>query len=564
MDFANLNLEKFNAVAKQILLLAIERGVESKKEFEKLRNSVIKAEKSEVFHNLYFIKAYQDLLEDGLIYENPLILSFIKKRSVRTLSGVAPVTVLTKPYFCPGKCVYCPTDLRMPKSYLPSQPAAQRAYRQSFNPYTQVFVRLKALHMAGHDTSKIELRVIGGSFSAYPRAYQRWFIKRCLLAMNEFSVLLKDENAFSHKNVVKKSIYGEDHLSEIRVKSLSKSSKFLDVVNENESAISKCIGINVETRPDLISSRELKFFRELGVTKVEMGVQTLYDEVQKKTDRGHDTKAVSSAFSLLKDFGFKVGVHMMPNLPYSTPEMDKQMIFDLFNDNRFKPDYLKIYPCVVVKRARLSKLYEKGEYKPYSDSTLLEILMDNLKNVPYFCRVDRIARDIPANDVESGLKTSNIRQILEASLVKEGFKIQEIRFREIKNDKIDDNSIKLLVREYVASGGKEFFLSFEDTKADKLIALLRLRLPGKSYLKELNGAMIIREVHVYGTQIPVGKKSGEKQHHGFGTRLILEAERICKENGFKRLAIIAGIGTREYYAKRGYRLEGTYMVKDLF
>lgn len=564
MDFANLNLEKYSKVAKQILLLAIERGVESKKDFERLRNSVVKAEKSEVFHNLYFIKAYQDLLQEGKIQENPLILSFIKKRSVRTLSGVAPVTVLTKPYFCPGKCVYCPTDLRMPKSYLPSQPAAQRAFRQSFNPYTQVFVRLKALHMAGHDTSKIELRVIGGSFNAYPRSYQKWFIKRCLLAMNEFSILVKDEKAFSHKNIVKKSIYGDDHLSEIRVKSLSKSSKLEEVVKENEFSISKCIGINVETRPDLISHKELKFFRELGVTKVEMGVQTLYDEIQRKTDRGHNTLAVTNAFTLLKDFGFKVGVHMMPNLPYSTPEMDKKMIFDLFNDERFKPDYLKIYPCVVVKRARLSKLYEKGEYKPYSDAVLLDILMDNLKNVPYFCRVDRIARDIPANDIESGLKTSNIRQILEENLVKDGFKIQEIRFREIKNDKIDESSIKLLIRDYEASGGKEFFLSYEDTKASKLIALLRLRLPGKSRLKELNGAMIIREVHVYGTQIPVGKKSNDKQHHGFGTRLIVEAEKICKKNGFARLAIIAGIGTREYYAKRGYKLEGTYMVKDLF
>ncbi|MDX9970957.1 MAG: tRNA uridine(34) 5-carboxymethylaminomethyl modification radical SAM/GNAT enzyme Elp3 [Candidatus Gracilibacteria bacterium] len=564
MDFANLNLEKFNEIAKQILLLAMERAVESKREFEKLRNSVVKAEKSEVFHNLYFIKAYQDLVNDGIIDENPLILSFIKKRSVRTLSGVAPVTVLTKPYFCPGKCVYCPTDLRMPKSYLPSQPAAQRAFRQSFNPYTQVFVRLKALHMAGHDTSKIELRIIGGSFNAYPRAYQKWFVKRCLLAMNEFSVLIKDEKAFSHKNVVKKSIYGDDLVSEIRVKSLSKTSRFEEEVLKNEKSLCKCIGINVETRPDLISVKELKFFRTLGVTKVEMGVQTLFDEIQLKTDRGHDTKAVSKAFSLLKDFGFKIGVHMMPNLPYSTPEMDKQMMKDLFNDERFKPDYLKIYPCVVVKRARLSKLYEKGEFTPYTDDVLLDILSDNLKNVPFFCRVDRIARDIPANDVQSGLKTSNIRQILEEKLVKEGFKIQEIRFREIKNEKVDENSINFILREYSASNGKEFFLSFEDVSIDKLIALLRLRLPGKVHIKDLEGAMIIREVHVYGTQIPVGKKSGEKQHQGFGSRLIVEAEKICINNGFKRLAIIAGIGTREYYAKRGYQLRGTYMVKDLF
>jgi elongator complex protein 3 len=382
--------------------------------------------------------------------------------------------------------------------------------------------------MAGHDTSKVELRIIGGSFSAYPRAYQKWFVKRCLLAMNEFSALIKDDSAFSYKNIVKKSIYGEDHLSEIRVRSLSKNSKFKEVVSSNESALSRCIGINVETRPDLISPSELKFFRILGVTKVEMGVQTLFDEIQQKTERGHDTASVSEAFSLLKDFGFKVGVHMMPNLPYSTPKMDKQMIFDLFNDERFKPDYLKIYPCVVVSRARLSALYKRGEYKPYSDDVLLDILMDNLKNVPYFCRVDRIARDIPANDVESGLKTSNIRQILEDNLVKDGFKIKEIRFREIKNENFDLESLKLKVRDYEASGGKEFFLSFEDIKADKLIALLRLRLIGKSYIKELSGAMIIREVHVYGTQIPVGKKSDEKQHHGFGMRLIAEAEKICK------------------------------------
>lgn len=563
MDFANINLQKYNKLAREILLLAVKSHVETKREFEKLRNSLVKANKSVIFHNLYFIKAYQELVSEAVIPEDELILSFIQKRSVRTLSGVAPVTVLTKPYFCPGKCIYCPTDLRMPKSYLPSQPAAQRAYRQSFNPYTQVFVRLKALHMAGHDISKIELRIIGGSFSAYPRSYQKWFIKRCLLAMNEYALLGEDESAFSYKSVSKKSIYGIDELSEIRVKSLFPKKKFDEIVFENEISNSKCIGINVETRPDLISVNELKYFRNLGVTKVEMGVQTLYDHVQIKTERGHLTKDVENAMQLLKDFGFKIGVHMMPNLPYQKPEEDKKMIFELFNSEKFKPDYLKIYPCVVVNRARLSKIYQKGEYKPYSDDVLLDILIDNLKNVPYFCRVDRIARDIPAGDIESGLKTSNIRQILESNLVKSGFAIQEIRFREIKTDKFEADNLKLLVRNYQASLGTEYFLSYEDIKNDKLIALLRLRFPSKVYLNELRGASIIREVHVYGKQVIVGKKSNDNQHTGFGTKLIAEAEKISVQHGYSKMAIIAGIGTRKYYEKKGYRLEGTYMIKDL-
>ncbi len=561
MDFANINLEKFNEISKEILLLAIKKNILNRKDFEKIRNATIKKHKSEIFHSLYFIKAYQDLVSDGVIEENPVVLSLIQKRTVRTMSGVAPVTVLTKPFPCPGKCVYCPTDLRMPKSYLPSQPAAQRAYRQSFNPYTQVFVRLKALFMTGHDFSKIELRIIGGSFSAYPKAYQKWFIKRCLQAMNEFAVVSKDLKSFKNQKTVKNTIYGKEVLSEMKVKSLKSNPSFDLVVKENETSLFRCIGINVETRPDLIDKNELKYFRTLGITKVEMGVQTLFDKVQEKTERGHDTASVVKASSLLKDFGFKLAYHMMPNLPYSTPKMDKEMFDKLFDNSDFKPDYLKIYPCVVVEKSRLSSLFNKGVFRPYSDDVLIDVLKHIIKSVPYYCRVDRVARDIPATDVKSGLKTSNIRQIIENDLSKEN--IQEIRYREIKGDLFDLNNVHLLVRSYEASKGKEVFLSFEDEKNNKLLALLRLRFPHKTYLKELKDASIIREVHVYGKQTPVGEKSKGKQHIGFGRKLLKEAEYLSKQNGCKFIAVISGIGVRQYYEKFGYKLKGTYMVKEL-
>ncbi|PJC38915.1 tRNA uridine(34) 5-carboxymethylaminomethyl modification radical SAM/GNAT enzyme Elp3 [Candidatus Peregrinibacteria bacterium CG_4_9_14_0_2_um_filter_38_9] len=541
MDFANLNLDDNQEIARNVIMAASKKTFARRGDFEHFRNGIIKEFKGKVFHNLYFIKAYYDLLKEKKIKNNPALLSLLRKRGVRTLSGVTPVTVLTKPYPCPGKCIYCPTDIRMPKSYLQSQPAAQRAFSQDFDPYTQVFVRLKALTMTGHEVSKVELRVIGGTFSFYPKAYQTWFVKRCLLAMNDFPLLVLGKKPFK------------------------KNLSFAYVVKINETAEVRCIGVNIETRPDYINKAEVKRLRMLGVTKVEMGVQTTDEKIQKLTKRGHDLKAVKDATGLLKDSGFKIGYHMMPNLPGSTPDFDKKMVGELFTDSGFQPDYLKIYPCVVVPKAQLFYIFKRGEYQPYDDATLEEVLLVEMLSVPEWCRVDRVARDIPSDEITAGSKVSNIRQILEQKLMKRtGKTFREIRAREIKNETFKNKDVKLVVREYDANGGEEFFISFEDPKQDKIIALLRLRFAHKTFIPELKNASLVREIHVYGKQVAVGKRSGkEKQHGGLGSKLMKYAEDFSKKNGYKKIAVIAGIGTREYYKKLGYRIKGTYMLKGI-
>lgn len=565
MDFSKIDLSENQELARDIIRRAAKKKFKKRKDFEKFRNSVIKEKKGEIFHNLYFIKAYNDLVKEGVIRPNKELKNLIQKRSVRTMSGVAPVTVLMKPFPCPGQCIYCPTDVRMPKSYLPSQPAAQRAFRQRFHPYTQVFVRLKALHMTGHEVSKVELRIIGGSFSAYPAKYQTWFIGQCLLAMNEFHEQVggadRMEDIIERRTV--KSIYGEDEVNTVIIKPL-KNKKFADVVRENEQGKVRCIGINVETRPDLIDKPEIKRMRFLGVTKVEMGVQTTDDKVQKITGRGHAMEDVVNATRLLKDSGFKVGYHMMPNLPGATVESDKKMVGELFGNADFQPDYLKIYPCVVMPRTRLSIMHKNGDYKPYDDKTLENVIAEEMKSAPEWCRIDRIARDIPSNEIESGFKVSNIRQILEKRLEEEGNPCRDIRYREVKNEDVEFKNIKLIVRKYDASRGVEVFLSYEDVKKDKLIALLRLRFPTKPFIKSICNSALIREVHVYGKQIPVGESGGSnKQHVGWGTKLMNEAEKMAKKSGYQKISVISGIGTREYYKNRGYRLADTYMVKAL-
>lgn len=572
MDFSKIDLTEHQELARLIIKRAVGQNFKNRSAFERFRNKLIKENRGEIFHNLYFIKAYNDLLNEGKIKPDRSLLNLIQKRGVRTMSGVAPVTVMTKPFPCPGRCVYCPSDSRMPKSYIPEQPAAQRAYRQRFNPYTQVFVRLKALYMTGHEVSKVELRVIGGTWSAYKKTYQTWFLKQCLLAMNEFNEQMKRGVGEDMSDITQKckieSEYGDETVNTVILRPIASGNlKWEDVVKMNEVADVRCIGINVETRPDFLDEKEVARLRKLGVTKVEMGVQTTDDEVQRITKRGHSLESVRKATKLLKNAGFKIGYHMMPNLPGSTVDLDKKMIEDLFSWEEYQPDYLKIYPCMVVPKSELFNIYKRGEFTPYDDKTLMEVLFEQLKAVPEWCRVDRIARDIPAPEIEAGSKVSNVRQVLEKKMKEDGIPCREIRSREVKDENIDVKNVKLVKREYCANGGKEIFLSYEDLTKNKLIALLRLRLPDfedseKHFIPELRNLALIREVHVYGRQLAVGNKDfGDKQHAGWGSKLMIEAEKISKEAGYRGVAVISGIGTREYYRKKGYKLKGSYMLK---
>jgi len=480
------------------------------------------------------LSAYHKLLKHGSIKKQPNLEKLLKKRAIRTLSGVAPISVLTKPYKCPGQCIFCPSESKMPKSYLANEPAVMRAILCKFDPFKQVKLRLDALKMTGHDTDKCELIVMGGTWSYLPNKYQDWFIKRCF-------------DGFNGKTA----------------KSLAQAQKW------NEKAKYRVIGLTLETRPDYIDVAEIKRMRELGATRCEIGVQTIDDKILKFNKRGHLVEQTIIATKLLKDAGFKISYHMMPNLPGSTPAKDLAMFKKLFTDQNFQPDMLKIYPCVVTKTSELYKWLKKGKYKPYSDKQLLNLLIKIKKIIPPYVRLSRLIRDIPKESILAGNKISNLRQLIQEEFKRTGQVCQCIRCREARNQQIELESIKLKVIKYQASEGLEYFLSYESKDGKTLFAFLRLRIPQNLdqnlliELPELKDTAMIREVHTYGQLMPLKSKQKAVQHIGLGKRLIQEAEKIAKKQGFKKIAVISGIGVREYYKNLGYTLWKTYMVKNL-
>ncbi|MFA5134222.1 MAG: tRNA uridine(34) 5-carboxymethylaminomethyl modification radical SAM/GNAT enzyme Elp3 [Patescibacteria group bacterium] len=460
-------------------------------------------------------------------YHSARLERLLRKRDVRTLSGIAPVTVLTRPYPCPGRCVYCPAPAGMPKSYLASEPAAQRAFSLKFDPYEQVAQRIASLEANGHHTDKIELIVLGGTWSFYQKRYQRWFIKRCFDGAN--GTAAPDLETAQRRN---------------------------------EKAVHRIIGLSLETRPDHITEQELWRMRELGCTHVQIGVQTLHQDVLDLVKRDDTIENMARATGLLRDFGFKITYHIMPGLPGSTPKKDLAVFRALFSDPRFQPDMLKIYPCVVVKNSLLYRWYQQGKYKPYSDRVLQELLIQIKGLVPPYVRINRLIRDIPGPDIVAGNRITNLRQLLH----QQGIECKCIRCREVRDDKFDIQKLELVDRRYRAGDGTEHFLSFESKDRKKLYAFVRLRLLDKKKLFHApfgNDTGLIRELHTYGELMPVGSGQKQVQHAGLGKRLMQEAERRAKKAGYEQLAVIAGIGVRQYYRKMGYRLKKTYMVKTL-
>ncbi len=453
--------------------------------------------------------------------------SICRKRSIRSESGVAVIAILTRNFGCPGKCIYCPTPAGMPKSYLPNEPAVLRAIKAGFSPNKQVKMRLKALEATGHDTSKIELIIMGGTWSAHPSSYQTSYIRSCFHALN-----------------------GEEG----RMISLEKEQK------TNESAKNRCVGLTLETRPDWITEDEIRKMRKYGCTRVEIGAQSLYDSVHKLCNRGHSVKEIAEATRLLRNAGLKVVYHMMLNLPGSNPKKDVEMFKTLFSDPRFCPDQIKIYPCVLTKDAELVKWHKSGKWTAYTEQELIDTIIAVKKFVPEYCRVIRVIRDIPSDDILAGSKTSNLRQLLQ----NKGMKCKCIRCREIRTNK--PKKIELVKREYKTIGGKEVFLSYEDSVQDKLIALLRLRLTDseeKMIFPALKNSAVVRELHVYGLHTPVGTKGKRTQHKGLGKKLLLEAEKIAKKEGYAKIAVISGVGVKDYYRKLGYKMKDGYMVKEV-
>ena len=459
----------------------------------------------------------------------------------RSLSGVTPLAVMMKPFNCPGECVYCPLELNMPKSYLSDEPAAQRAKNLDFDPLAQVEQRLTQLSQNGHPTDKLEIIVIGGTFSAYPDDYKIWFMGEIYRAANG------------------------DVRGPTSVKRSDLLMRLEEAQRKNETARRRIVALSVETRPDWVTEAEIRLIRRLGVTKIQLGVQALDQKIARLTKRGHGEAEVAQATRLLRSAGLKICYHLMPNLPGSNPEKDIEMSRLIYSDRRFKPDYVKIYPCMVIAGTELFRMWQRGEHRTYSDEELKFVLKEISVLTPPWVRVDRLIRDISRKWVAAGTVRTNFRQIVEAELVKEGRPCRCIRCREVGGRKAElgIKNYELGEIEYATAGGREVFLSFE--KEGKLYALLRLRLPYKRepvLFPELRGAAIVREVHSYGQAMGLSKRGkGKTQHRGLGKRLLERAEKRARAKGYKKMAVISAIGTREYYRKLGYRREGLYMTK---
>ncbi len=460
----------------------------------------------------------------------------LQKKPVKTSSGVAVIALMPKPYACPhGRCTYCPggIEYNSPNSYTGKEPSTMNAIENDFDPKKQIITKLEKLITYGHDPSKLELVIVGGTFLFMPHNYQKNFIKSCFDALNG---------------------YNSDSLEEAK--------------SNNEHANIRNVGFTIETKPDFCKEKHVDSMLNYGVTRVEIGVQTLRERVYQLVNRGHNFQDVLDSFRIAKDAGYKIVAHMMPGLPSMSPEEDISDFKQLFENPDLKPDMLKIYPSLVLENTPLYESYKKGDYKPYSQNDMLKVLTEVKKIVPQWVRIMRVQREISSSDIVDGPKFGNLRQIVHKKLESEGQSCRCIRCREagMVKTKTQSNELNLKKLHYSSSGGEEVFISYED-KNDKIYGFLRLRKPNyKAHRKEITGSdCIVRELHVYGRSIRIGtREENQIQHSGLGKKLINEAEKISKEEfDAKRLFVISAVGTREYYQKLGYSLYGPYMAKVL-
>jgi elongator complex protein 3 len=534
------------------------------------------------------------------------LLHKLRRKPVRTMSGVTPVTVLTKPFPCPGKCIFCPNDVRMPKSYLADEPGAQRAERNAFDPYLQTYIRLLTYKNLGHSTDKIEIIILGGTWSFYPETYQIWFIKRIFDAMHDFGkdidrrdeviAALQQKSMFTGEkisnvtiqgatlnesyNQVIQNIYADEmYRSRGLAQTIAEGSRARSVVDEyatwdeleaahkeNETAACRSVGLVIETRPDHISEEEVIRVRRLGSTKVQIGFQSLNDTVLDMNKRGHDVAATRRAVKLLRKAGFKIHAHWMPNLYGSSPQDDIADFDQMFGDPDFRPDELKIYPCSLIESAELMQQYEAGEWRPYTHEELLDVLVANFKATPEYCRLTRVIRDIPGTDIVDGNKVTNFRQLVDNELKKQGTRSADIRAREIRKKQVTTDDLHLDSVNYTSSMSDEIFLQYI-TDDREIAGFLRLSLPHADetpLVDELEQCAMIREVHVYGLAVGIGDSvEGRAQHLGLGTKLIEQAVEIAQSRGYQKLAVISAIGTRDYYRKRGFSDGQLYQIRDI-
>lgn len=522
---------------KEFILKAAANHFEKMADFEQFKKNFCRAKKINVFSNTDVRFQYLQLIKTKKIKKNTSLENFLITKKIRSTSGVTVVAVLTKPFPCPGKCIYCPEQKQMPKSYLDNEPAVMRAKAVAFDPYLQTQARLKMLSTNGHSIEKIELIVMGGTFSYLPKKYQNQFITECYRAANDFPAKIKKSKT-----------------------TLENEKK------RNETARQRIVALTLETRPDFINQKEIEQMRKLGATRIEIGVQHTDSKILKINRRGHGRQSIINATRLLKNAGFKISYHLMPGLWKSNPKKDLKMIQELFTNQAFQPDMIKIYPCVVTEFAPLKKIWQQGKYQPLTNRQNEKLITSIKKIIPPYVRISRLIRDIPKESILAGPDISNLRQ----KLAEKNISCRCIRCREIKGE-FDKNEKIILDRiDYPASKGLEIFLQFVSTDKLKLFSLLRLRIPDKKTLvncpiKTLRNSALIREVHTYGKVSPLGISDNRTpQHMGLGKKLIEKAEKIVqKEFGLKKIAVISGVGVRKYYQKLGYVLENEYMVKKL-
>lgn len=500
---------------------------------------------SGLYSKANLVAGYQYLVAEGDIERDPLLERRIRMKPMRTQSGVAPVTVLTAPAGCPGKCIFCPDDWRMPKSYIYDEPGCQRAERDGFDPFRQTLGRIQSFESIGHDAGKVELLILGGTWSAYSRDYREWFVQRCFDAMNAAG-----DPAYA----------GSRSLPEAQA--------------VNVHARHRNVGLVVETRPDWITPEEIRHLRRLGVTKVQIGVQSLDDQILTLNKRGHDVQAVRHALGLLRTAGFKLQLHWMPNLFGATPETDRTDFARFFDDCAIRPDEVKIYPCSLIAGTELYGHYLAGAYHPYSEQELVELLADVKPAIPPYTRVNRLFRDIPAHHIQAGVKLSNLRQVVHEELARRGQRCGCIRCREIRRRTVTAEQVHLQVYRYATNLTDEYFLQFVTNERyaepGLTAAFLRLSLPhradvgSRAFLDEIAGHAMIREVHVYGPALSIGaSSSGQAQHVGLGGQLIDAACAVSRDAGFSQISVIAATGTRAYYAARGFVAGELYMSQAL-
>lgn len=532
----------------------------------------------------------------------------VRMKPRRTASGVATITVITRPHTCSSNCIYCPCDLRMPKSYLANEPACQRAELTFFDPYVQVAARLQALHQMGHSTDKVELIVLGGTWSDYPKGYQYWFIKELFRALNEWPNspqhiqerldwytsfgLQNSEEALSSFVAEQQAAVFDDTVtynqafhklydaSQPHQSAWSQMQSTYDQLVEqqrvNETAAARVVGLVIETRPDTITPDNLRMFRQLGCTKIQIGIQSTRQEILDANKRQMSAAQIKRAFSLIRLYGFKIHSHLMVNLLGATPEADKQDFKTFVTDPEFLPDEIKLYPCALVSGTQLVQKYREGTWQPYTKDTLVDVLVQDVLNTPPYVRISRMIRDISATDILVGNKHTNLRQMVEQELAAEDIasRVQEIRFREINQQQVRADELTLQDFAYTTAISDEHFLQWITTD-NKIAGFCRLSLPhwdkltagtcdvSANELLVQPGQAMIRELHVYGQALSLGSEGMSAQHQGLGQKLLAKASSIAADEGYTSLNVISSIGTRAYYRAQGFTDAGLYQQKAL-